>query len=96
MTRYEMTATGALRAKPPAKLPRIATDLAPEEARQRIAALMADGRERTSSDVAKRTGISQGQASAALGWLCERGLVTVEVLPGIGPSIRIYRKAGAA
>lgn len=95
MTPYAMD-HGRLRAKP-VKRPnnsRPYSDLAPETAREMVARLMADGRERTSSDVAQRTGMSQGQARAALGWLWERGLLSGEPLLSGGPTITIYRRAG--
>lgn len=60
-----------------------------EQAKQRldpssfaVASLMADGRERTLSEISRRSKISESSARRALKSLCDKNLVTFEVIGG--------------
>jgi DNA-binding IclR family transcriptional regulator len=61
--------------------------LTPQEARRRAALVLAKGREVTASDVARISGMSVSQATAAVVELCEMGLA--ERAPG--SKLGIYR-----
>ena len=61
--------------------------LTPEQARRRAALVLAKGREVTISDVAKISGMSLSQATAAIVALCEMGLLEA----GSVARYRVYR-----
>lgn len=64
-----------------------------EEIRRRIATLMADGRERTLSDITNRLKISQEWAKPALLYLLKKKLISSRSYK-LGPdSWTIYRRA---
>jgi predicted transcriptional regulator len=71
----------------------VAAQMCPTLIRRKAAAIMSDGRWRTSSDVAVRVGCTTGQASKAMRRLEMLGLIEKQIVRDGHGNATIYRKA---
>ena len=70
------------------------SDLTPAETRQRVAALMADGRERTGAEIAARIGATERQVAHALRIMRGMGLLVSERITDDTKCPHGWRRAG--
>ena len=69
--------------------------ITPVEVRQRVAILMADGRDRTSNDICHRIGVPRARATKAADMMVEWGLIEKEMVATGHGYIAVYRRAGS-